>query len=109
MPSRNSFWSAISHSIRALFHRKKAERELKSELHFHLEAQIEANIRAGMSPEAARQSALRDFGDVELAKEECREAAIRDVTTRRVSRNRFVAGHRWHLRRGLASRRAAYP
>jgi predicted permease len=73
MSSRNSFWSSISHLIRALLRRKQAERELDSELRFHLEAQIESNIRAGMSPEAARQSALREFGGVELTKEECRD------------------------------------
>ncbi|HEY4837979.1 MAG TPA: permease prefix domain 1-containing protein, partial [Candidatus Acidoferrales bacterium] len=73
MPSQNSFWNKITHSIRALFRRKKVESELDSELRFHLESQIENNIRAGMSPEAARQSALREFGGVELAKEECRD------------------------------------
>jgi predicted permease len=73
MSSHNSVWSKASHSIRALFRRKKAETELDSELRFHLESQIENNIRAGMSPGAARQSALREFGGVELAKEECRD------------------------------------
>jgi predicted permease len=71
--SENSFWHKLTHSIRALFRRKEAETELDSELRFHLESQIENNIRAGMSPKAARQSALREFGGVELAKEECRD------------------------------------
>ena len=73
MPLRNSFWKKIAHSVRALFHRRKVETDLDSELRFHLESQIENNIRAGMSPEAARHSALREFGGVELAKEECRD------------------------------------
>jgi predicted permease len=73
MPLQNSFWNKITHSIRVLFRRKKAESDLDSELRFHLETQIENNIRAGMSPEAARQSALREFGGVDLAKEECRD------------------------------------
>src|SRR5580704_15649563 len=73
MPADNSFWHKFSHSIRALFRREKTETELDSELRFHLESQIENNIRSGMSPEAARQSALREFGGVELAKEECRD------------------------------------
>lgn len=73
MPSQNSFWHKLSYSLRALFHREKAETELDSELRFHLASQIESNIRAGMSSEAARQSALREFGGVELAKEECRD------------------------------------
>jgi putative ABC transport system permease protein len=73
MPSRNSFWNKLMHSIRALFRRKQTETELDSELRFHLESQIESNIGAGMCPEAARQSAVRKFGGVELAKEECRD------------------------------------
>jgi predicted permease len=73
MALQNSFWNKITHSIRALFRRTKTESELDSELRFHLESQVENNIRAGMSPEAARQSALREFGGVELAKEECRD------------------------------------
>ncbi len=73
MSLQNSLWHKISHSIRALFRLKKAESELDSELRFHLESQIESNIRAGLSPNAARQSALREFGAVELAKEECRD------------------------------------
>jgi putative ABC transport system permease protein len=73
MSSQNSTWNKITHSIRALFRRTKIEAELDSELRFHIDAQIEANIHAGMSPEAARQSARREFGGVQLAKEECRD------------------------------------
>ena len=73
MPADNSFWYKLSYSIRALFRREKTEKELDSELSFHLEAQIESNVQSGMSPEAARQSALREFGGVELAKDECRD------------------------------------
>jgi putative ABC transport system permease protein len=73
MASGNSFWNRISYPFRALFRRTNVEAELDSELRFHLESQIEINMRAGMSPNAARQSALREFGGVELAKEECRD------------------------------------
>jgi predicted permease len=73
MSSQNPFWKRITHSIRALLRRKQVESDLDSELRFHLESQIESNIRAGMSPDAARQSALRKFGGVELAKDECRD------------------------------------
>src|SRR5579864_3221557 len=73
MSSQNSFWHKLTHSLRALFRLKKTESELDSELQFHLESQIESNIRAGMSPEIARQSAIREFGGVDLAKEECRD------------------------------------
>lgn len=73
MLSQNSFWNKIMYSIRALLRRQGMESELDSELRFHLESQIDTNLRAGMSHETARQSALRDFGAVALAKEECRD------------------------------------
>ena len=59
---------------RALLRRGAAEAELEQEVRYHLERQIELNVRAGMSPREARRAALRDFGGVERAKEECRDA-----------------------------------
>src|SRR5436309_8649708 len=52
----------------------RLDREMDDELRFHLERQIENNIRAGMNREEARYAALRAFGGVELVKEECRDA-----------------------------------
>jgi putative ABC transport system permease protein len=59
--------------LRKLFHVKQFNQELDSELQFHIEHATEANLRAGMSPKEARHAALREFGGVELAKEECRD------------------------------------
>jgi predicted permease len=49
------------------------EQELDDEMRFHIERQIADYVREGMSPEAARHRALREFGGAELAKEECRD------------------------------------
>ncbi|HXQ98489.1 MAG TPA: permease prefix domain 1-containing protein, partial [Candidatus Limnocylindrales bacterium] len=57
----------------ALFHVKQFDRQLDSELRFHVEKQTEAGIRAGMSGPDARRAALREFGNVDLTKEECRD------------------------------------
>jgi predicted permease len=59
--------------LRSLFHRRAADGELDTELHFHVERQIAANISAGMPPAEARRAALSEFGGVEQLKEECRE------------------------------------
>lgn len=59
---------------RALWRKDEMERELDEEVRYHLEREIELNLRDGMSPEEARAAALRAFGGVERAKEECREA-----------------------------------
>jgi predicted permease len=58
---------------RDLFRAKQSEQELDAELHFDLEHRIAANVRAGMTREAAELSARREFGSVDLAKEECRD------------------------------------
>ena len=56
-----------------LFRRKRLEKQLDSELRFHLEQQIQENIAAGMPPEEARRKARLAFGGFEQAKEECRD------------------------------------
>ena len=60
--------------VRALLRRKSAEMELDDELRFHLERQVEKYVQSGMSREEARRRARVEFGGVELAKEECRDA-----------------------------------
>jgi predicted permease len=69
---------SVSNRLRSLFRKDSVERELGSELRFHLERQVEENLAAGMTPQEARRAAVREFGGVEQVKEECRD-------TRRVS------------------------
>ena len=64
--------------LRSLFSGALVDSELDEELRDHVERQVDANVAAGMTPEAARRSALRAIGGVEQRKEECRD-------TRRVS------------------------
>jgi len=60
--------------LRSLLQRKTAEAELDAELRFHLEQQMEKQVRSGMTPaDAARQTRLC-FGGVDQVKEECRDA-----------------------------------
>jgi hypothetical protein len=56
-----------------LLHQGRRDRELTEEIESHLQFQIEDNLRAGMPPERARQSALLAFGGVEAMKEEYRD------------------------------------
>ncbi len=55
-------------------HNGEMESSLNEELQHHLERQIVQNIKEGMCPEEARYAALKDFGGIEQAKEQCREA-----------------------------------
>jgi predicted permease len=59
--------------LRELFHVKQSESELDDELRHDLERRIEANMAAGMTRKEAEMSAKREFGSLDLAKEECRD------------------------------------
>ncbi len=49
----------------------QSRREVDEELHFHLEAAVDANVAKGMTPEEARRQAMIAFGGVEAARAEC--------------------------------------
>jgi predicted permease len=70
MSASDSIWT----KLRSLFLRKRAERELDAEMRYDLTRRTEANIAAGLSPHDAKLAALREFGSVSLAMEECRDA-----------------------------------
>jgi len=63
----------LSSYMRALLHKDKVERDMDQELRFHLDMEIEANIKRGMNPTEARREALLTFGGLEKFKEECRD------------------------------------
>ena len=67
-------WQDLLIRARALIHRREVERELDEELRFHLERQIAAHVRAGLSPEDAARHARVEFGGLEQVKEGCRDA-----------------------------------
>lgn len=62
------------HWLSRLFHRRKQDTQLDSELRFHVEQQAAENIAAGMNPGEARRHALAQFGGLEYIKEETRDA-----------------------------------
>jgi predicted permease len=59
--------------FRSLFLPSRVEDELDYEIRFHLEQQIEENLLAGMTPDAARLQALRTMGRIRRIKDECRD------------------------------------
>jgi predicted permease len=63
----------ISLRIKALFRRRRLDRELEEEMAFHLAMLEEANRARGADPEEARHAAGRRFGNVTRMKEVCRE------------------------------------
>jgi predicted permease len=73
--------------LRSLFRRERVERELRDELEDHLAQKTQEYVASGMPMEEARRRARREFGGVELAKENCRdtrrvriiETAVQDI------------------------------
>lgn len=60
----------------------KADKEVDSELRFHLEERIKANLRAGMSPDEARRAATERFGNVDGVREECERLLMEERRTK---------------------------
>jgi len=56
-------------SWRRFFRRRRADAELREEMSVHLAAEIEDNLARGQSPEEARRSALRKFGNPQQVRE----------------------------------------
>ncbi|HVH70347.1 MAG TPA: ABC transporter permease, partial [Candidatus Dormibacteraeota bacterium] len=67
-------WSRVRSWMRAVTRRSRMEREMDAELRFHIEAFAEDFVRSGVPREEALRRARLEFGGVERAKEECREA-----------------------------------
>jgi putative ABC transport system permease protein len=59
--------------LRRFFQRRTLERELNEELASHIALETARHVEDGESPEAARQMALRQFGNVELVAEVTRD------------------------------------
>ncbi len=59
--------------FRSLFRRDKVESELGDELSYHLEKKTREYVASGLTFEEARRKAMREFGGLELSKENCRD------------------------------------
>jgi predicted permease len=68
LPSRFISW------LRATLYRPNMENEMDTELRFHLEAYADDLLRNGVPRQEALRRARLEFGAIERAKEECREA-----------------------------------
>jgi hypothetical protein len=57
-----------------MLRRSRVENEMDAELHFHIEAFAEDLVRSGVPRQEAYRRARIEFGGIERAKEECRDA-----------------------------------
>ena len=59
--------------FRAVLSRRSDDQDLAAELECHIQLQTEDNLRAGMTPEAARREAILKFGGIDSVKAGYRE------------------------------------
>ena len=69
-----TFITRLHSWFRNVLHRSSTERDMDAELHFHVEAYAADLIRSGVPREEALRSARVEFGGIEQAKEQCRDA-----------------------------------
>jgi putative ABC transport system permease protein len=69
-----TFPSRIRSSLRSILQRSRGEREMDAELRFHIEGYAEDLLRSGVPRDEALRRARIEFGGLERAKEECRDA-----------------------------------
>src|SRR5437667_10294067 len=69
-----TMWSRVRSWLRSMMHLSRMESEMDAELRFHVEEYAEDLVRSGVPREEALRRARIEFGGIESAKEECREA-----------------------------------
>jgi putative ABC transport system permease protein len=67
-------WGRFPSWFRAIAGRSRMEREMDTELRFHVNALAEDLVRRGVPQDEARRRANMEFGGIERTKEECRDA-----------------------------------
>src|SRR5690242_10522091 len=63
----------LSTRLSSLVRRERLERELDTELRYHIDMLVEQNIAKGMTPDGARREAHRVFGTVAGIKDDVRD------------------------------------
>src|SRR6266700_6400018 len=67
-------WSRVRSWVQAVARRSRMERDMDAELRLHIEAFAEDLVHSGVPREVAWRRARIEFGGLERAKEECRDA-----------------------------------
>src|SRR5436190_964083 len=78
--------------FRLPFGRAHIAREVDDELAFHLEMRTQRLVAAGWSADAARREALRQFGNVDVVREDC---VIMDQQREKAMHRAHVVGELW--------------
>jgi hypothetical protein len=63
-------WDKLRLRLRSLFSRRDVDRELESELGFHLDQLVEEKVNSGIAPDEARRLALLEVRSITQFQEE---------------------------------------
>ncbi len=66
-------WTDFGSRLRGILLSRRADAEMEEEISSHLEFQARKHLKAGVTPEKAKELARRDFGSLASAKEQCRD------------------------------------
>ncbi len=69
-----TLWSRLRSWVDATLRRSRLESDMDAELRFHTEVYAEDLVSSGVPREEALRRAHREFGGIQLTKEECRDA-----------------------------------
>jgi predicted permease len=69
-----TIWNRLRSWLRATLHQSHTEQEMDAELRFHIQSYAEDLVRTGIPRDEATRRARIEFGAIQRAKEECREA-----------------------------------
>jgi predicted permease len=69
-----TMWSRVRSWLLAMLRRSHMESEMDAELRYHIETYAEDLVRSGIPHTEAQRRARIEFGGIERAKEECRDA-----------------------------------
>lgn len=67
------YFRQVGHRVAGLFRRQRREIEMAEEMRQHLERRVEEKIAEGLTSEAARYAAQREFGGLAQLQEQCRD------------------------------------
>lgn len=67
-------WNQLCSWLKATVRHSRMEDEMDAELRFHIESYADDLVRSGMARQEAMRRARLEFGGIDRAKEECREA-----------------------------------
>ena len=69
-----SLWTRFRSWTKATLQPSRTEREMEEEMRFHIDARAADLMKGGLTPQQAQRQARLEFGGMETAKGECRDA-----------------------------------